>query len=256
MQQKSRSPLKDKPLRNPGQSIDGQLADLGYDKILTPLLVAMMACLFAGLEWWRYLYPRPPTPKTYTVLAMLAVTYCAWRIWRIRPRMRQLKLARDGERIVGQYLERLREQGYQVFHDVIDKAFNIDHVIIGPAGIFTVETKTHSKPGRGDARVVFDGEKILVNGFELDRDPIIQAKAQTGWLKSLLAESAGRAFEVRPVVVFPGWFVEQRPGSTRKMWVLEPKALPGFLANEPRVLSDEDVKLASFHLSRFILGQA
>ncbi len=29
--------------------------------------------------------------------------------------------------------------------------FNLDHVLIGPAGVFTVETKTHSKPG-GDAR--------------------------------------------------------------------------------------------------------
>lgn len=36
------------------------------------------------------------------------------------------------------------------------------------------------------------------------------------------------------------------------MWVLEHKALLGFLEQEPQRLATEDVKLASFHLSRFI----
>lgn len=45
------------------------------------------------------------------------------------------------------------------------------------AGIFTVETKTFSKPARGNAKVTFDGENILVNGFRPDRDPVTQARA-------------------------------------------------------------------------------
>jgi len=50
-------------------------------------------------------------------------------------------------------------------------------VLIGPAGVFTVETKTRTKP-HGDARVTFRGEALLVAGFEPDRDPIVQARAQ------------------------------------------------------------------------------
>lgn len=41
-------------------------------------------------------------------------------------------------------------------------------------------------------------------------------------------------------------------GSFKEVWVLEPKALRAFLSKEPVRLSSEDVKLASFHLSRFI----
>ena len=81
---------------------------------------------------------------------------------------------------------------------------------------------------------------------------MVQARAQAGWLKGLLAESTGRQFDVFPIVVFPGWFVEQSHGSLRNIWVLEPKALPKFLGNEPQCLTPEEVKLASFHLSRFI----
>lgn len=65
-------------------------------------------------------------------------------------------------------------------------------------------------------------------------------------------ETTGHKFAVRPVIVFPGWFVEQGKGTTREVWVLNPKALPDFLGNAERALGPEDVKLTSFHLSRFI----
>ena len=43
----------------------------------------------------------------------------------------QLNLVdRHGERAVGQYLERLRESGPRVFHDVPGVGFNLDHVVI------------------------------------------------------------------------------------------------------------------------------
>jgi hypothetical protein len=46
--------------------------------------------------------------------------------------------------------------------------------------------------------------------------------------------------------------IEQTTQSKRRLWVLNPRALPAFLDNEPKRLADDDVKLASFHLSRFI----
>jgi hypothetical protein len=163
-----------------------------------------------------------------------------------------LKQGIEGEKVVGQFLERLRESGYHIFHDLIGSGFNVDHVLIGPAGVFTVETKTWSKPARGETRIKFDGERLTAAGREPERNPVVQARAQAAWLKSVLAESTGRQFDVFPVVVFPGWFIEQTEGSLRNIWVLEPKALPKFLQKEPQCLAPEDVKLASFHLSRFI----
>ncbi len=211
-----------------------------------------MASILAALEWWRYYHPVKPNPAVYTVVALVCLVYFVFRVWRTWPQLRNLRLAYEGEKTVGQFLERLREQGYQVFHDVIGDGFNLDHVIIGPAGVFTVETKTWSKPAKGNPRIVFDGEQISVAGHAADRDPVVQAKAQSGWLRALLAESTGRTFSVKPVVVFPGWFIEQKPGAFREIWVLEPKALPAFLSNAPMSLTPEDVKLASYHLSQII----
>ena len=67
-----------------------------------------------------------------------------------------------------------------------------------------------------------------------------------------MAESTGCVYHVFPVVVFPGWFIEQSSECLRNIWVREPKALVKFLANATQRLEPDEVKLASFHLSRFI----
>lgn len=251
MNARKRSALKDMPLRLPGQSID-EYRQERIDKGFEPVLIAIVLVIFAGVEWLRYFVPMKPSPYLYSATALIAVVYAVLRVWRAIPEFRTLRQARDGERAVGQYLERLRADGYQVFHDVIGSGFNVDHVAIGPAGVFAIETKTFSKPASGPAKVLVDGDRVLVNGREPDRDPLVQAKAQASWLRDLLAESTGRKFQVRSVIVFPGWYVEQDRASRREVWVLNPKGLPSFLENEPATLSAEDVKLASYHLSRFI----
>lgn len=236
MSSRERSPLKDKPLRLPGQSLEEERRKLFEDKLELPAFMAISLVGIAWMEWWHYYSDRPPQPILLSLIALGAIAFVGWRFWRLLPRFRALRQGMEGERAVGQYLERLRERGYLVFHDVIGSGFNVDHVLIGPAGVFTVETKTRSKPLRGEARVRFDGERILVGGHEPDRDPVVQAKAQAAWLRELLAESTGRKFAVRPVIVFPGWYVEQPSNALRDLWVLEPKALPPFLEKEAQVL--------------------
>ncbi|HEY1236636.1 MAG TPA: nuclease-related domain-containing protein [Candidatus Binatia bacterium] len=182
----------------------------------------------------------------------MALGYAIFRFFPVRREVRALRLERDGEKDVGQKLELLRKKGYEILHDIIGNGFNLDHVLIGPAGIFTVETKTHSKPVKGNPSILFDGDKIIVGGLEPERNPVVQAKAQASWLRELLAESTGRKFEVRPVIVYPGWFVENRSADRNRIWVLNPKGLSTFLDHEPMRLKPEDIRMASYHLDRFV----
>jgi hypothetical protein len=250
-----KSPIKDPPLRQPGQSLIEERARVLEDQLLPWMMAGTTFIVLAMTEWIQELTGATNSPRLFSAVAVGAIAACAWRVVRLRPRMRQLRQGIAGEKAVGQYLERLRQDGCEVFHDVTAEGFNIDHVVVGPAGIFSVETKTWSKPERGDARVVYDGTRLTRNGLEPDRDPIVQAKAQSRWLSTIVRESTGRDFEVFPVVLFPGWFVEQDRKSRATVWLLEPKALPAFLKQEPVKLSREEVKLAAFHLSRFIRGK-
>ena len=168
----------------------------------------------------------------------------------LRRRVSQL----DSSAAVAQYLERFRADGYHVFHDVLSDGSNIDHVLIGPAGLFTIETKTWSKPAYGQPEIDFDGEAISSHGSGKDRNSVIQARAQADWLRRILQASTGRQPAIMPVVVFPDWFIRSSSRPRRPLWVLEPKALSSWLANQPKVLTAEDIHLFAFHLSLYIRG--
>ena len=141
-----------------------------------------------------------------------------------------------------------------MFHDIPGQGFNLDHVVISPHGVYAIETKTLSKPWP-KAAITVEGDSLRVAGHLPDRDPIQQVTCAARWLECLLEQSTGKRFVVRGVVVFPGWYVEQR-SERGPVWVLEPKMLPGFIEKEPISVSPEDVALAAFHLSRYVRSEA
>lgn len=250
----TRSPLKAPPLRYAGQSLDGEIQRVLNDDVLAYVAMAILAIVLAIHEWSRWYTNSPPQPVLFTLIAISAVAYTARKIVLARRKIKMLRLGRDGERIVGQFLDGLRESGYRVLHDIVGDDFNIDHLLIGPNGVFTVETKTVSKPARGKTEIDYDGAEILVNGFRPDRDPIVQAKAQANWVKELVKELTGKTISVRPTVVYPGWYVNQKmpKGSRPEVWVLNPKALATFIENSDGALSNEDVRSVHYHLSRYV----
>ena len=252
---KKHSPLKGKPLRVAGQSLEREMVDVFDDHVVTPLIVLLLLWMIAALEWQRYFDPRPPNPVFYTIVAVGVTAYVAWRLRHTVVRLRALKLGRDGERAVAEVLDRMRETGFRVFHDVMGPAFNVDHVLVGGKGIFVIETKTISKP-HPEAAVQYDGERVLVDGFKPDRDPVKQAIAIAKWVQELMGESSGRRCPTRPVVLYPGWLVEPMKRPTPSVWVLSGKELPAFIEHEPEVLKPEDVNLIAFHLSRYVRSEA
>lgn len=250
---KSRSPLKDMPLRHAGQSLDEEIQRVKDDDVLVYIIMAAFAIFLALHEWWRWYSKTPPRPVLFTAFAIVAITYALHKLILAKRKLRMLRLARDGERSVGQSLEELRENGYRVLHDIVGDGFNIDHLLIGPKGVFTIETKTISKLVKGKPEINYDGTQILVNGFSPDRDPIVQAKAQAHWIKALIKELTGKSINVRPTVVYPGWFVNSPKKAKRpEVWVLNPKALSTFIENSGEELSNEDVHSVHAHLSYYV----
>jgi hypothetical protein len=248
-----RSPLKSKPLRNPGQSLDRYLLDVVFDESIIYIFTGSLVCFYAFNNWIYYLTEKAPNPWAITLIAVAVVAYCLYKIKKVLKKITKLKQGRDGERAVGQYLESLREQGVKVFHDIPGDNFNLDHVLVAPSGVYVIETKTYSKPDKGKTKIIYTGDTLIHhNGFKDDK-PLVQVKAGANWLKQLIKESTGRDFDVRKVVLFPGWFIEPTAESKQSdVWVLNPKALPAFISNSQKRLSGEDVSLVAYHLSRFV----
>jgi hypothetical protein len=54
MSETTRSPIKDKPLRLPGQSLQDERDKLWEDAVNEPLLTAVLFVVLAAVEWWRF----------------------------------------------------------------------------------------------------------------------------------------------------------------------------------------------------------
>jgi hypothetical protein len=240
-----RSPFKRKPLRFPGQSVQDEMNRLLEDRMVPILVFAAIFVVMAVHDWMIALSLYRPQPWFSLGVALLGIGYGTFKYFDFKRTVERLRLARDGERIVGQFLETLRDGGGRVFHDLVGDGFNIDHVVVSPHGIFALETKSYSKPGEGDAVVQFDGERLFVKGVPLKRNPARQAQALARWLGNQLFESTGRRFPIRPVVLLPGWFVEVHAEAVPDVWVLNPKMLRAAIEREPVVLKTEDVALVS-----------
>jgi hypothetical protein len=232
-----RSPFTAPPLRLPGQSVD-ECITVQRDKIgqifLAPFLFVAIS-VYGWIQWWT---GHSVHPLIFTAVAIMTILHAGKRIWSIRATIKNLQLGRDGERLVGQMLERLREKGYGVFHDIPGPSFNIDHVIVGPAGIFTIETKARTKPKRGSSKIFYNGNSIQMAGKQAVQQPLRQVRAQARSLAAFLNRNSIIKYKVRPILVFPEWYVE-RTGRRNKddVWVLNPKALDRFLDCEPHILS-------------------
>jgi Nuclease-related domain len=128
----------------------------------------------------------------------------------------------DGERLVGGVLESLHGEGWRVLHDISFGGANIDHVAIGPGGVFTVETKSH--PGR-----------IQVD--RIDSRMLKQAWAE----KKRLEEITGLG--VQPLLVFSRAYLQGRVPCRRDgVVVLPARMLAGYLRRARKLYSEEQVQ--------------
>lgn len=109
----------------------------------------------------------------------------------------------------------------------------------------------HSKPKRGKTEIHYDGEKILINGVQPDRDPIVQCKAQAREIKNLIAEMTGAKYSVQPILVYPGWFVHPCENEAY-VWVRNEQKIIETLKSHRAILSEEDISLISHRLGLHI----
>ena len=253
MMSRKKSPITDRPLRQAGQSAYESLQDIVFEQMFSYYFIVVVLWVLALYEWIQHLRQAPPAPLPITLLAVGATAFALFKGLRLLKRAKRYKLGLSGEKVVGEYLYRLVAKGYRVFHDIPGDGWNIDHVIISTRGVYTIETKTRSKPAIGDALVRFNGKSISVDGGPDDERPIRQSLAQTKQLRTMLKEWTGRDFPVRPVVVYPGWFVEQKvAGIKSDVWVLNPKALHKWIEKQNETVPVDQVKQAATALSKYV----
>ena len=134
--------------------------------------------------------------------------------------------------------------GFEIYHDVPFDGYNMDHVLVGPRGVFVVETKTQRKPldktGKKQYRVEFDG-KFLRWPWGKDEYGVEQAKNNAKTLAKWLTSATGENVYVKPILTLPGWLVD-RTGPGNDLYAVNPKQIYGVCSTEPEKLAGPQIK--------------
>jgi len=137
---------------------------------------------------------------------------------------RAWRVGADGEETIGRRLEKLREHGWHVLHSVPvgSRGSDIDHVLIGPGGVYTINTKKHP-----DKKVWVGGDTIMISGR---RVPYVRnSEFEADRAERLLSHAVGFPVPVRPVLIFttgtlfPDVTIKEKP---RRVIVLDRMDVP------------------------------
>ena len=244
---KRKTPLTANLLRYPGESLRNRIDDISEDlTFYISFMPAVPLFLYATHISQSYFSGTPETSGRLLVsvmAALLLLGFALFRVHRLLNLRRRFRLAHDAEMSAGQELNQLMLKGYHVFHDFPAEKFNIDHIVVGPTGVFAVETKARLKgmngKGQVEAKMEYDGKCLQFPGWT-EKKPLSQANDQAEWLKKWLGSAVGEEVFVKPALVLPGWYVKRTgPGG---IVVLNPKQFPSLLQMKRPMLSEEQIQ--------------
>lgn len=238
--------------RAPGESLIKDLYSefsfyIGYWMGGTMLIVLVLIW-----QWVAHALNAPRSPLYSTLVGITIVVFGGFATWMHIRKLQDKAKGAHGERAVGSILDDLHILGYHTVHDLELQAngatFNADHVLVGPGGVFVIETKYVTKPPRGRPEIRAENDQIYINGAEARGNAIGQVIAISNELAARLYEHTGLRLKIIPVVAYPGWYVTQARNCNA--WVLNPAQLKYHLERFPSTLSHPDVQRIHSALDR------
>jgi len=175
------------------------------------------------------------------VAGVMLITSLVWLLASLARGFRRIqqffKGARGEERVSG-ILSKLPD-GYHVFNDFVAGREHVDHVVIGPAGVFAVETKCWS------GEVTVEDGAILLNGELPDRSPILQVVREAAKVRHALV-NAGWNGLVTPVVAFASdSFVAHRANINGTIVINANELAESFVSSRVVIPPDELCRIVS-----------
>jgi hypothetical protein len=230
-------------LYSPGESLFKQIDTVNEEIMLLLVSICILPlAAYSALISPGYFGGARLNSGSALISLLISLIFAAYIIvkWvNLRSRHRILRLGYEGKVAVGQELNRLMLEGYHVYHDFPAEEFSIDHIVVGPKGVFAVETETRAeRTARNrieDATVTYDG-RALFFPKATDVETVAQAERQTSWLSTWLTQVLGEPVAARAIVALPGWFV--RRTSPDGISVINPKQFASLFEHiQPRALT-------------------
>jgi uncharacterized membrane protein YuzA (DUF378 family) len=207
--------------------------------LITTMLMVAAVGVFEGVDLSVIVLRWGQTGWAYIGFALLGLAgifhLCRYQSQRIDHYERERKRWRKGaagECMVADVLAALPDN-YSVINDVTTASGNLDHIVVGPTGLFSIETKNW----RG--RVTADGKGELISNGTPSSKPYVRKFLSRSMCVLEQIRSLARRDDIfiRAVMVFPKAWVEAPYGSTGRVHCVTDETLCNYI--EDTKYSDE-----------------
>jgi hypothetical protein len=242
-------PAEPKPIRQAGESLREQMDGIFTDGVTVWYIQILTLIVASCMAWYLVFFPNRAkgTAIIYTIMAIGLCVVNTRKFFKARKHYGNLKKGLLGERLVEEQLNDIRKAGFDVFHDFIltdDRGTeNIDHIIVGPSGVFTLETKNWtSKAVPQDDLITYDGENLKIGTYVQDIKVLKQPRRQAAKLQALLQPEMKNSLWVVPILCFRNRTIRLTRFKPNGLQVVNENDIGTFVLSKANQLDPKDIK--------------
>lgn len=254
---------RDMLTRIPAFGLQQEIQDLQIDLLGGMLMGTIAVCIPFAIVAIQAHIEAGAFPWVYASISVMGIFYACGQTWKNFAKLTKLRLGHTAEIATANELIALQAKGYQVFHDIQADGFNIDHLAIGPNGIFVIETKGRhkrkkdNKDGGKDYQMTVKEGRLEFPSWT-ETKPIEQAGRQAKWVNQWLTKATGQSVTSTPVLVFPGWFITHKtkppfPILNHKQLA---KTLPTLNGNKGQQLDQQQISTLVYQVAQRCLRKS
>jgi hypothetical protein len=124
-----------------------------------------------------------------------------------------------------------------VINDInVEDKFNIDHLVIGPTGVFVIETKNHK------GVITNIGDTLLINNRLFEKDIIKQTLDESYYIKDKIKSSLNLNIFVKPVIVFANPKAYVKSYEVKGVKTISIRMLKSYLLNQKTKIDSDYIE--------------
>lgn len=238
-----------------GESLQERIRELEFkipEHVVLPLyfgIVAFFAWL-ASIGWMVFNYI---SAIGLTIIFIVLSIRCFVKVKELRKSLKFCRKGLEGERFVGETLNRLNSESTFVFHDIPGNHFNVDHIIVSTRGIFAIETKHFDREICNE--FFYDGSmiyRVMKNGRKFPCPKLLpQIDGEARFIQQEIERRAEIRLPVIKVGILIGAYITCSE-NFKDYWLLNDVAFVKAFNRQREMFDDSVAKLVASHIREMV----
>lgn len=248
-----------------GESLQKKIRDLEfsyYEIVIVPIYFGILAIfswlISIGIMQFNYI-----SAIVLTAITIFTVVRAYKKYKKNSYTLSKYRMGLEGERYVGEMLNKISSDTIKVFHDIPGDRFNVDHIIVSTRGVFAIETKHYDRTKGHE--FFFDGnmiERMEKDGRRFRCPKLLpQMEGEARFIHDEIKQRTDLDIPVIKVAILIGCFIHT-PAELDKdkcikryfgrYWITNEKLFESMFMEEKEIYDDSVVKLISTHMNEFV----